>query len=92
MDEDVFRLPIDGTLDLHTFEPCETQSVVRDYISEGCRLGLSEVRIIHGRGTGVLRGLVQAVLEAHPDVEAFADDTASHLGATIAWLRRHDRT
>jgi DNA-nicking Smr family endonuclease len=92
MDEEVFRLPIDGTLDLHTFAPRDTQAVVRDYVSEAYRRGLDEVRIIHGRGTGVQRGLVQATLEAHPDVESFADDEPSHLGATIAWLRVHDRT
>ncbi len=92
MDDDVFRLPIDGTLDLHAFAPPDTQAVVSDYVSEACRLGLAEVRIIHGRGAGVQRGLVQATLEAHPDVDAFADDTESHLGATIAWLRPHDRT
>ena len=44
--------------------------------------GLREVRIVHGRGRGVQRGIVLAALERHPQVEEFADDTASHLGAT----------
>ena len=35
--------------------------------------GLREVRLIHGRGNGVQRGIVQAVLEKHPLVEAFQD-------------------
>jgi dsDNA-specific endonuclease/ATPase MutS2 len=45
------------------------------------------VRLIHGRGQGVQRGIVQAALERHPRVVSFADDPASHLGATIAALR-----
>jgi DNA-nicking Smr family endonuclease len=82
--------PIDGTLDLHTFNPRDARAVVDDYVTAAREAGLAEVRIIHGRGTGVLRGLVQATLEAHPDVSAFDDDPASHLGATIAWLVRHE--
>jgi dsDNA-specific endonuclease/ATPase MutS2 len=46
------------------------------------------VRIVHGRGRGVQRGIVQAALERHPRVAEFWDDTASHLGATIARLKQ----
>ena len=82
-----FVLPIDGTLDLHTFDPQDTRSVVDEYVSEARRAGLRDIRIVHGRGTGVKRGLVQATLEAHPDVEAFDDDHAAHLGATLVRLK-----
>jgi DNA-nicking Smr family endonuclease len=85
--EEPFPLPIDGTLDLHAFDPRDTQSVVTEYVCAAREHGLTEIRIIHGRGTGIQRGLVQAVLETHADVAAFSDDAASHLGATIAWLR-----
>ncbi len=60
--------------------------MVRDYIDAAAALGLREVRIVHGRGTGVQRGIVQAALERHPKVAEFRDDTAAHLGATIAQL------
>jgi len=83
-----FPLPVDGTLDLHAFHPRDVESLVEEYITEAHARGLAEVRIIHGRGTGVLRGIVQAALEAHPLVEAFWDDTDSHLGATGARLAR----
>ena len=82
-----FALPIDGTLDLHTFAPRDVKSVVEEYVTEAHARGLTQIRIIHGRGTGVLRGIVQAALEAHPLVEAFWDDTDAHLGATGARLR-----
>ena len=50
--------------------------------------GLREVRLIHGRGTGVQRGIVQSVLEKHPLVESFYDAPESHLGATVAVMKK----
>ena len=49
--------------------------------------GLREVRLIHGRGIGVQRGIVQRALEVHPLVTEFWDAPESHLGATVARLR-----
>jgi len=89
-EDDAFILPIDGTLDLHTFKPEEARAVVDDYLRAAAEAGLEEVRVIHGRGKGVLRGIVQAALEAHPLVETFWDDTVSHLGATIVRLISRD--
>ncbi len=85
-DDTPFRLPIDGLLDLHAFSPRDVRSVVDEYVTEAHAAGLREIRIVHGRGTGVQRGIVQATLERHPLVAEFWDDTASHLGATIARL------
>jgi DNA-nicking Smr family endonuclease len=86
MEPDPIRLPIDGTLDLHTFAPADVASVVDEYVREAQAAGFCEVRLIHGRGRGVQRGMVQAVLEHHPLVEAFWDAPESHLGATVARL------
>jgi DNA-nicking Smr family endonuclease len=85
--DEPFVLPIDGTLDLHAFDPADARSVVDEYVIAARAAGLREVRIVHGRGSGILRGMVQAALESHPDVDAFADDPDSHLGATWARLR-----
>ena len=83
---DDFRLPIDGFLDLHAFRPADVESVVEEYVAAAHAEGLREVRIVHGRGRGVQRGMVQATLERHPLVAEFWDDTDSHLGATVARL------
>jgi dsDNA-specific endonuclease/ATPase MutS2 len=74
-------------LDLHSFNPREIPSIVDEYITAAAAQGFREVRLVHGRGRGVQRGIVQAVLEKHPAVVEFWDDHASHLGATIARLR-----
>lgn len=80
------RIPIEAELDLHAFAPADISSVVSEYIDAAAAAGLTEVRLIHGRGRGVQRGIVQAALERHPRVLEFWDDTAAHLGATWARL------
>jgi DNA-nicking Smr family endonuclease len=84
--DDPVVLPIDGTLDLHAFCARDVQSVVTEYVRAAQAAGLHEIRIVHGRGTGVLRGLVQLTLERHPLVDTFWDDSDAHLGATSARL------
>lgn len=80
-------VPIDAELDLHAFAPRDVRSVVAEYVRAASDAGLQEVRIVHGRGTGVQRALVQSTLDRHPLVEAFRDAPGSHLGATIASIR-----
>jgi DNA-nicking Smr family endonuclease len=81
------HVPIDAELDLHAFAPRDIPSVVEEYVTAAAAAGLAEVRLVHGRGRGVQRGIVQATLDRHPLVEAFWDDAASHLGATVARLK-----
>ena len=82
-----FRIPIEGTIDLHAFAPRDIPAVVEEYVQAAHEAGFREVRLIHGRGKGVQRGIVQAALERHPLVESFYDAPESHLGATVARLR-----
>jgi DNA-nicking Smr family endonuclease len=82
-----FRIPIEDTLDLHAFAPREIKSVVEEYVNAAYDAGLHEVRLIHGRGKGIQRGIVQQALERHPLVAEFWDAPESHLGATVARLR-----
>jgi len=84
---DVHRVPIEDALDLHAFHPRDIPSVVDEYVTAAHDAGLREVRLIHGRGKGVQRAIVQQLLRAHPLVSAIADAPESHLGATIAVLR-----
>jgi len=81
-----YEVPIEGTLDLHTFAPREISSVVEEYVTEARSRGLVEVRFVHGRGIGVQRRTVHMVLKRHPGVDEFWDAPESHLGATVARL------
>ena len=71
---------------MHAFAPRDIPSVVAEYVDAAAAAGFDEVRLIHGRGRGVQRGIVQQALDRHPRVVEFWDDTDSHLGATIARL------
>jgi DNA-nicking Smr family endonuclease len=81
------RVPIEDQIDLHAFAPRDVASVVDEYVNAAHQAGLREVRLIHGRGRGVQRGIVQQVLERHPLVAEFWDAAETHLGATVARLR-----
>ena len=87
-DYDPIEIPIDGTLDLHTFQPRDVKELVPDYLAECRDRGILEVRIIHGKGTGALRETVHAVLDKLPYVETYrlAGDR-SGWGATLVVLR-----
>jgi DNA-nicking Smr family endonuclease len=84
---EITHVPLEAELDLHTFAPRDVASVVEEYVTAAAHAGLREVRVVHGRGRGVQRAIVQAALDRHPSVEAFWDDTGSHLGATLVRLR-----
>ena len=87
---DPVTIPIEDALDLHAFAPREIPSVVTSYLEAASAAGFREVLVIHGRGRGVQRGRVRAVLAASPHVVRFADAPPERggAGATIAWLRR----
>jgi dsDNA-specific endonuclease/ATPase MutS2 len=81
-------LPIDGTLDLHTFSPRDVKELVPDYIAECLSRGIFELRIVHGKGTGTLRRSVHALLSRDPRVKSFrlADESGGGWGATLVTL------
>ena len=88
MTDDPFEMPIDGVLDLHTFSPKEVKDLVPEYIEECLRRGITEIRIIHGKGTGTLKAIVHSVLEKNPRVASFKDagTGAGGWGATLVRL------
>ena len=84
---DAVRLDPSDTIDLHSFRPADVASVVEEFLEAALAAGFREVRIVHGKGTGVQRGIVRKVLERHPGVVSYSDASdASGWGATIARL------
>ena len=65
------EVPIDGTLDLHTFQPRELKTLLPDYF-QACRdRSIYNVRVVHGKGTGALRRSVHALLDRMEGIESY---------------------
>jgi dsDNA-specific endonuclease/ATPase MutS2 len=88
-DDEPLRIPVTDVFDLHSVRPQETKEVLEAYLEEANRLGLKALRIIHGRGIGVQREIVRAVLARTPFVLSFQDAPleAGGWGATVVTLR-----
>ena len=82
-------LPIEDSLDLHSFAPKDVRPVVEEYLKEAASRGFREVRLIHGRGIGVQRASVQGLLAGHHLVERFFDAPPERggWGATVVVLK-----
>jgi DNA-nicking Smr family endonuclease len=78
-------LPIEDSLDLHTFSPRDILSVVDEYLRQAAAAGHAEIRLIHGRGKGVQRAAVQRLVADHPLVARFFDAPPARggWGATV---------
>jgi len=83
------RVPIEDRIDLHAFSPAEVRELLEEYLSLAVSAGFRQVRIIHGRGTGVQRRIVRSLLSRHPLVAGYADapPEAGGWGATAVRLR-----
>jgi DNA-nicking Smr family endonuclease len=87
-DEAPVEIPVTDTLDLHPFRPREIRDVAREYLAEARARGFRQVRLIHGRGIGVQRENIRALLGSLDFVVAFhdADPGGGGWGATVVLL------
>lgn len=92
-DDEPVSVPIDGTLDLHTFDPREIGDLLPEFLRACRERGILEVRIVHGKGGGVLQRSVRTLLGRLPDVVSFhtADAAAGGWGATLVRLKPVDK-
>ena len=88
---EVIEIPVDGTLDLHHFRPEEVGELVPDYLEECLDRGILDVRIIHGKGRGVLRRKVHAALQRSHHVSAFGLDEGMAGGWGATWVKLRPR-
>ncbi len=87
--EDIISKNVSDTLDLHTFHPRDVKNLVHDFLDDCIQNKFQEIRIIHGKGKGVLRDIVHAELVKDDRVLSFklANDRFSSWGATVVKLK-----
>jgi DNA-nicking Smr family endonuclease len=88
----VEQVPVDGTLDLHMFQPRDTKDLLNDYLDECLERGITRARIVHGKGVGVQREIVHSVLRSRADVIEFGlgNESSGSWGATWVVLRSEE--
>jgi DNA-nicking Smr family endonuclease len=84
------KIPIEDVLDLHIFKPQEIPDLLADYFAACIDKGIYSVRIIHGKGRGILKDRVRRLLKKNPMVASFshAPLEAGGWGSTLVELRR----
>lgn len=85
----VQALPMDGVLDLHSFAPRDVADLVPTWLDACQEQRLYELRIVHGKGRGVLQRTVHAILARRADVQSYrlAPPERGGWGATLVTLR-----
>ncbi len=83
------NIPITDTLDLHTFNPRELSDLIDDYLTACVETEIYSVRLIHGKGKGVLRRRLLEILNRHPLVVSHrpAPPEAGGWGAVLVELK-----
>ncbi len=86
------KLPIEDVLDLHHFQPKEVPSLLEDYLEECYKAGFETVRIIHGKGGGILKKIVGKALKRNELAVSFKDASmdSGGWGATVVELKRRE--
>ncbi|WP_321833523.1 endonuclease MutS2 [Clostridium butyricum] len=62
---------IESRVDLRGMDSEEACYKTDKYLDDAYRANLGEVTIVHGKGTGVLRNAITAMLKRHPHVKSF---------------------
>jgi DNA mismatch repair protein MutS2 len=75
-------------LDLHALTVDEALTLIHGFLNDACLVGLKEVRIVHGKGTGILRQAVIRELKGHPLVKSYRTGSLyeGSTGATVVEL------
>ncbi|MCG8458896.1 MAG: AmmeMemoRadiSam system protein A [Holophagales bacterium] len=80
------EMEVGDVLDLHSFPPREIGDLVRHYLELARERGLTQLRIVHGKGVGVQRRRVRSILDKHPHVVAYGDPPGESGGWGATWV------
>jgi DNA mismatch repair protein MutS2 len=81
------RLNFRQQIDLRGERAADALAAVQEYIDEAVMLGIPEVKILHGKGTGALKEEIRRYLATGPAVASAADEDEKFGGAGITVVR-----
>ena len=92
MQNEPVRIPVTDVFDLHSVPDADVQAIIEEYLIEARKCGFRNLRIIHGRGIGVRREMLRAILARTDFVETYRDAPAEAggWGATLVELSAAD--
>ena len=80
------RIDFGYECDLHFFDPSETSPVVNEFIRQAVEKGISQIRLVHGKGKSAKKREAYEILSKHPDVLSFGND-GPNWGATLIQVK-----
>jgi len=81
------RLRFKSHIDVRGMRADETIPKVQDLVDEAAMLSISEVRILHGKGNGILRQMIREYLRTSPVVESYEDENIQQGGTGITVVK-----
>ena len=81
------KLQFSPRVDVRGLRPTEAIEAVEEFIDSALMIGVNEVSILHGKGTGALKSEIRRYLKGIPAIESATDDHADRGGAGITIVR-----
>jgi len=86
MEDEIISINFENELDLHHFHPKDVKLLLLDFIGMAREKGKKSVRIVHGKGKSVIKGITIRELKKNKNIVSFHDEPGNW-GATIAIIR-----
>ena len=71
------------TLDVRGKRGEEVFVILDQYMNDALLLGSNEIKILHGKGDGILRNLIREQLKCYSQIKSFVDEHADRGGAGV---------
>lgn len=77
------RLAFKPDIDIRGKRVEEALPVIQEFIDDAIMFGVSQIRVLHGKGNGILKETIRSFLKAEPMVTSFKDEHVDFGGAGI---------
>jgi DNA mismatch repair protein MutS2 len=81
------RLRFKSHIDVRGMRTDEAIPKVEELVDEAAMLNISEIRILHGKGNGILRQMIREYLRTSPVVESYEDEDIQQGGTGITVVK-----